>query len=59
MAHYEEFKKTLYSLGETPLPKFINRPVEPEDRKDTRQFLQSMKVLLLLQLQACILAANC
>lgn len=28
---YEEFKKTLYSLGETPLPKFINRPVEPED----------------------------
>ena len=29
---YEEFKKTLYSLGETPLPKFINREVEPEDR---------------------------
>jgi S-adenosylmethionine:tRNA ribosyltransferase-isomerase len=29
---YEEFKKTLYSLGETPLPKFIDRPVEPEDR---------------------------
>lgn len=28
---YEEFKKTLYELGETPLPKFINRPVEPED----------------------------
>jgi len=28
---YEEFKKTLFSLGETPLPKFINRPVEPED----------------------------
>ncbi|NOY38218.1 MAG: tRNA preQ1(34) S-adenosylmethionine ribosyltransferase-isomerase QueA [Chlorobi bacterium] len=28
---YEEFKKTLYKLGETPLPKFINRPVEPED----------------------------
>ncbi|HON19078.1 MAG TPA: tRNA preQ1(34) S-adenosylmethionine ribosyltransferase-isomerase QueA [Salinivirgaceae bacterium] len=27
----DEFKKTLYSLGETPLPKFINRPVEPED----------------------------
>jgi len=30
---YEEFKKTLYSLGETPLPKFINRKVEPEDRE--------------------------
>jgi len=25
---YDEFKKTLYSLGETPLPKFINRKVE-------------------------------
>ncbi len=29
---YEEFKKTLYDLGETPLPKFINRDVMPEDR---------------------------
>ena len=28
---YEEFKKTLYSLGETPLPRSIKRPVEPED----------------------------
>lgn len=30
---YEDFKKTLYSLGETPLPKFIKRKVEPEDRE--------------------------
>ncbi len=30
---YEEFKKTLYDLGETPLPKFINREVLPEDRE--------------------------
>jgi len=29
---YEEFKDTLYSLGETPLPKFIERDVEPEDK---------------------------
>jgi S-adenosylmethionine:tRNA ribosyltransferase-isomerase len=29
---YDAFKDTLYSLGETPLPKFIKRPVEPEDR---------------------------
>ena len=29
---YEEFKKALYELGETPLPKFINREVEPEDK---------------------------
>lgn len=30
--NYDEFKKTLYSLGETPLPRFINRPVTPEDK---------------------------
>jgi len=29
---YDEFKKTLYSLGETPLPKFIRRDVLPEDK---------------------------
>lgn len=28
---YESFKKTLYALGETPLPRFIKRDVEPED----------------------------
>ncbi len=28
---YDEFKKALYGLGETPLPKIIKRPVEPED----------------------------
>ncbi len=30
---YEDFKKTLYSLGETPLPRFIKRNVEPEDQE--------------------------
>jgi S-adenosylmethionine:tRNA ribosyltransferase-isomerase len=30
---YDEFKKTLYELGETPLPKFINRQVQPEDKE--------------------------
>ncbi len=30
---YEEFKDTLYKLGETPLPKFIRREVVPEDRE--------------------------
>jgi S-adenosylmethionine:tRNA ribosyltransferase-isomerase len=29
---YDEFKKTLFKLGETPLPKFIKRAVQPEDR---------------------------
>lgn len=28
---HEEFKAALFALGETPLPKFINRPVEEED----------------------------
>ncbi len=28
---YEEFKSTLYGLGQTPLPKFIQRDVEPAD----------------------------
>ncbi|MCL3780228.1 tRNA preQ1(34) S-adenosylmethionine ribosyltransferase-isomerase QueA [Prolixibacteraceae bacterium JC049] len=28
---YDEFKKTLYGLGQTPLPKTIARSVEPED----------------------------
>lgn len=28
---YDEFKQVLYNLGETPLPKFIKRDVEPED----------------------------
>jgi S-adenosylmethionine:tRNA ribosyltransferase-isomerase len=30
---YDDFKKTLYSLGETPLPRSIKRNVEPEDRE--------------------------
>jgi len=28
---YEEFKKTIQRLGQTPLPKLHNRPVTPED----------------------------
>jgi S-adenosylmethionine:tRNA ribosyltransferase-isomerase len=30
---YDEFKKNLYDLGETPLPKFIKRDVIPEDKE--------------------------
>jgi len=30
---YEDFKRDLYNLGETPLPKFIKRDVVPEDRE--------------------------
>jgi S-adenosylmethionine:tRNA ribosyltransferase-isomerase len=30
---YEDFKKTLFGLGETPLPRFIKRDVQPEDKE--------------------------
>jgi S-adenosylmethionine:tRNA ribosyltransferase-isomerase len=30
---YEEFRAKLLELGETPLPKYINREVEPEDEE--------------------------
>jgi S-adenosylmethionine:tRNA ribosyltransferase-isomerase len=30
---YEDFKKTIYELGETPLPKIHKRDVEPEDEE--------------------------
>ena len=30
---YEEFKNTIMNLGETPIPKYINRDVEPEDEE--------------------------
>jgi S-adenosylmethionine:tRNA ribosyltransferase-isomerase len=29
--NHDEFKEALFALGETPLPKYIDRPVEPED----------------------------
>lgn len=29
---YEEFRKRLYNLGETPLPKYLDREPEPEDK---------------------------
>lgn len=31
--NHDEFKKALYDLGETPLPKYINRPAEPDDEE--------------------------
>ncbi|MDR0348702.1 MAG: tRNA preQ1(34) S-adenosylmethionine ribosyltransferase-isomerase QueA [Tannerella sp.] len=32
-APHDVFKKELYAMGETPLPKYIERPVEPEDEE--------------------------
>ena len=31
--NHDDFKRALYALGETPLPKYINRPAEPEDEE--------------------------
>lgn len=31
--NHDEFKKSLYALGETPLPKYIDRPVDTEDEE--------------------------
>jgi S-adenosylmethionine:tRNA ribosyltransferase-isomerase len=31
---YDAFRKALTALGETPLPKYINRPVLPEDQEN-------------------------
>lgn len=30
---HEEFKKTIFEMGETPLPKYIKREAEPEDEE--------------------------
>jgi S-adenosylmethionine:tRNA ribosyltransferase-isomerase len=30
---HEDFKQTLYSMGEAPLPKYINRPVDADDEE--------------------------
>ncbi|MBO4743719.1 MAG: S-adenosylmethionine:tRNA ribosyltransferase-isomerase, partial [Bacteroidales bacterium] len=31
---YEEFKETLYGLGETPIPRFVKEKPTPEDREN-------------------------
>ncbi len=31
--HHDDFKAALYALGETPLPRYIEREVEPEDEE--------------------------
>lgn len=40
---YEEFKQALNALGETPLPKYITRPVEEED-EDRFQTVYASKI---------------
>lgn len=38
---YDDFKKLLFSLGETPLPRTINRKVEPQDATDYQTIFAS------------------
>ena len=41
---YEEFRKKLNQLGETPLPKYINRPWKKRIKIAIKQYTQNMKV---------------
>lgn len=41
--NHDEFKKALYTLGETPLPKYIDRPVEPEDEERYQNIYASVE----------------
>lgn len=56
--NHDEFKKALYALGETPLPKYIEREVEPEDEDRYQNILLRKKVRLWLLLRDCILAVS-
>lgn len=56
--NHDEFKKALYALGETPLPKYIDRPVEPDDEDRYQNILRRKKVQLWLPLQVFISAVS-
>jgi len=47
---YEKFKETLYRLGETPLPKLINRKVEPEDNERYQTLFAKHELLKRLEI---------
>ena len=51
---YDDFRNLLLDLGQTPLPKYINRDVEPQDKERYRLYMQKMKVRLQLQQQGYI-----
>lgn len=51
---YEEFKKAITQLGNTPLPKYIKRKLNRKMWNVTKQSSQEMKELLLHQRQVCI-----
>jgi len=55
---YDEFKKTLYSLGETLCQSSSTGRLNQRTARDTRPFLQSMKVQLRPLQPACISAGS-
>ena len=58
--NHDESKKALYALGETPLPKYIEREVEPEDEDRYQNIFRRgrRKMRLWLLLRDCILAVS-
>jgi len=55
---HEEFKKSLFNLGETPLPRNITRPVEPEDARPVSNNLTKTKGRFRFRQQEHISAGN-
>lgn len=56
---HDEFQKSLYALGQTPLPDYITRPVEPEDAHATSACMPATRARSWLQPLVCTSAANC
>ena len=52
---YEEFKETLFKLGETPLPKWVREKVEPEDAERYQTIFASKEGAVAARRPACIL----
>ena len=53
-----DFREVIEKLGNTPLPKYIKRKAEPEDKNVIRLFMLRMKALLQLLLPDYTLASN-
>ena len=56
---YEEFKETLFKLGETPLPKWVREKVEPEDAERYQTIFASKEGAVAAPTAACISPSTC
>ena len=56
---HDEFKKGLYNLGETPLPRNINREVEPDDASRFQTIFAKNEGAYLLLQRGCTSAVSC